>query len=317
MSSSVIRGNTLDNSPNARIINNSTRIAHVDHLHLRELHLHDHGSISGFSHAIDIDVSRLSDLTHVQAWLSARNWIAETRASSLPENFARRLTDSVVQNNAFRSCTSQESQTLFLKGGMGVGKTTTICGLIGHLKGCEKVAVAFMLVEFDCKSGHDPRKILMLFVLQLADFDKEEHRRQVITLLQSNVAGQPSAEEIISTLATIIKSHHADTPKKTTCLFVDGLDEMEDESLHDVLCDLAKVQQRTSCGIILSSRVVSVSTKKYFAKPKVLDIKAHLDDIQFYVDEACRGLTVMDFIAKDSGNIAAIKEAVVAGSCGS
>jgi hypothetical protein len=122
---------------------------------------------------------------------------------------------------------------------------------------------------------------------------------------------------MISTLATIIKSHHADTPKRTTCLFVDGLDEMEEESLHDLLCDLAKVQQRTSCGIILSSRVVSVSTKKYFAKLKLLDITAHLDDIQFYVDEACRGPTVKNFVAKDSGNIAAIKEAVVAGSCDS
>ena len=318
MSSSVIRGNTLDNSPNARIINTNTRIAHVDHLHVcNGLHLYMYPPISGFSHAVDIDVSRSSDLTRLQAWLSAGNRIAESRASSLPEIFARRLTDSVVQNNAFRSCTLQESQTFLLKGGMGVGKTTTICGLIEHLKERGDVAVAFMLVAYDCKTGHDARKILMLFIYQLADFDKEEHRRQVMTLLQSNGAGQPSTKDTISTLVNIIKSHHANTPKKTTCLFVDGLDEMEEESLHDLLCDLAEVQQCTSCGIIMASRVVSLSTKRYFAKPKVLDITAHLDDIQSYVDEACRDSTVKDFVVKDSGNIAAISDAVIAGSSSS
>ena len=317
MSSSVIRGNTLDNSPNARITNTNTRIAHADNLLVQyELHVHMYAPISGFSHAVDIDVSRLSYLTRLQAWLSAGSRTAKSRASSIPGNFARRLTDSVVQNDAFRSCTLQESQTLFLKGEMGVGKTTTVCGLMEHLRERGDVAVASMLVDSDCKSEHDARKILMLFILQLADLDKEEYRRQVMTLVQGNATGQPSAKEIISTLATIMKSHHADTPKKTTCLLVDGLDEME-ESLQDLLRSLAKVQERTSCGIIMASRVISFSTKKCFAKPKVLDIEAHLDDIQFYVDKACRGPTVNSFIAKDPGKIAAISEAVIAGSCGS
>ena len=160
MSNSVIRGNTLDNSPNARITNTNTRIAHADHLLVHnELHVHLYAPISGFSHAVDFDVSRLSDLTRLQAWLSAGNRIAESRASSLPENFARRLTDSVVRENAFRSCTLQESQTFLLKGRMGVGKTTTICGLIEHLRGRGDVAVAFMLVDSDSKSEHDARKI--------------------------------------------------------------------------------------------------------------------------------------------------------------
>lgn len=118
----------------------------------------------------------------------------------------------------------------------------------------------------------------------------------------------------MSTLVTIIESNK---PEKTTCLLVDGLDEIEQGSLHDLLCHLAEVQRLTSCGIIMASRVVSGSTESHFARLEVLDITAHLDDIRFYVDEACRGPTVKHFVAKDSGNIAAIKEAVIAGSCDS
>ena len=121
----------------------------------------------------------------------------------------------------------------------------------------------------------------------------------------------------MSTLVAIIKSRLRNKPKKTTCLLVDGLDEMEQGSLHDLLCHLTKVQRLTSCGIIMASRVVSGSTESHFARLEVLDITAHLDDIRFYVDEACRGPTVKHFVAKDSGNIAAIKEAVIAGSCDS
>ena len=315
MSSSVIRGNTLDNSPNARITNTNTRIAHADHLLVHnELHVHLYAPISGFSHAVDFDVSRLSDLTRLQAWLSAGNRIAESRASSLPENFARRLTDSVVRKNAFRSCTLQESQTFLLKGRMGVGKTTTICGLIEHLRGRGDVAVAFMLVDSDSKSEHDARKILMLFILQVSDFGKEEHRIHIMKLLESNATRKPSAEAIVSTLVAIIKSRLRNKPKKTTCLLVDGLDEMEESSLHDLLCHLAEVQRLSSCGIIMASRVVSGSTESQFEKLEVLDITAHLDDIRSYVDEACRGPAVKNFVAKDSGNVAAIKKAVIAGS---
>lgn len=314
MSSSAICGNTLDNSPNASIINNNTRIASVNQLLAHNVQVYMYQPISGFSHAIDTDVSRLSDLTCLQAWLSAGNRAAQWRASSLPETFARCLTDSVVQKTAFQSCILPEGQTLLLKGAMGVGKTTTICGLIEHLYGRGDVKVAFMLVDSDCKSEHDARKILMLFILQVSQFGNEEHRRHITRLLESNATGQPSAEAIVSTLVTIIESNK---PETTTCLLVDGLDEIEQGSLHDLLCHLAEVQRLTSCGIIMASRVVSDSTESHFTRLEVLDITAHLDDIRFYVDEACRGPTVKHFVAKDSGNIAAIKEAVIAGSCDS
>jgi hypothetical protein len=310
-SSSVISGNNLDHSPNANIINNRK---YVDHL---SVHIHYHAANSGLLHATGIDVSYPLDLIGLRAWLSTSNRTAQSRASSLPEIFAQRLTDSIAQTPTLQACALQIGQTLFLRGGMGVGKTTTVCGLIKHLNERGDVAVACMFVESEFMSEHDARKILMLFLQQVSDLGIEEHRLYLSKLIMRYPSGRPSADEAVETLAAIIKSLQIKSPKKTTCLFLDGLDEMEDKPLHELLLHLGRLQQLTSCGIVMASRVISRITERCFSRSKTLDITANVDDIQFYVDKACRGPTVKAFVAKDHGRVTAISEAVTAGSCGS
>jgi hypothetical protein len=98
---------------------------------------------------------------------------------------------------------------------------------------------------------------------------------------------------------------------------LDGLDEVEDVCLHVILRQLVDVQQRTSCGIIMASRVDSDFAKSSFMKLERLEITAHAADIRYYVYQACRGPIAKDFTGSDPGQVTKIGQAVIAGSCGS
>jgi Cdc6-like AAA superfamily ATPase len=301
MASVAIEGNTVENSPYTNIISTESINFYV---------------FCNVPHDEDTDTKDSLYWTSLQAWFAVEDRTAQSRDSSLPDLFASSLTNWVLRDAAFHACSLQKGQTVLLRGGMGVGKTTTMCGLIKHLHDCGTVAVAFMLADSDRKSEHSPRKILMLFVQPLSN-DNRKQRKHAWKLVNKNLTGRPSAHEARGTLVSIIKSHYDMKKRRTTCLLLDGLDEFEDDDLQELLCHLAEVQQLTSCGIILASRVDNLNTKKWFKKLEPLEIMAHSADIKYYVDKAYRGSAVDGLDRQHRGKIASISEAVAAGSCGS
>lgn len=84
------------------------------------------------------------------------------------EHFAPNLRDRLMRDSSFVRCTTQQGQTVVLIGKAGVGKTTTVEGVIGSLKmksRQDKVVLGVVYYSrLEAADAHRPSKVMMTLV---------------------------------------------------------------------------------------------------------------------------------------------------------
>lgn len=106
-----------------------------------------------------------------------REWIRKyeqtEKLERYPEShFAPNLRNRVMQDASFSNCLSKKGQTVVLVGKAGVGKTTTVEGIIRNLetKGRqEKVVLGCIFYSRrEAADAHHPSKVMMTLVCSLS-----------------------------------------------------------------------------------------------------------------------------------------------------
>ncbi|KAK3617420.1 hypothetical protein LTR56_025290 [Elasticomyces elasticus] len=256
------------------------------------------------------------DTDNLRTWMSAEARKAKSRRTSLPDRYQPRLTERIMQETCFETCLSQKAGTVVLKGSMGAGKTTTARGLIKAMRSRVDMITAYVLFGFNLTAGYEPRKVMMRFLHQVVDTTDEEQRALVLDLYERYPDECPSVEETADALCAVI-DHIVHNQNKTTCIVLDGLDEFGDwDKLASLLGHLARIQERTKCGILMTTRLDEGGVTRSFAQATYLEISASAKDIENYVCNFSPGHTVAQLLARDPECMSQIVSSVVCGSGG-
>jgi hypothetical protein len=170
----------------------------------------------------------------------------------LPCDFEPGLTDDVMDDEHFQSCVQGSGSTLFLHGDPGVGKTSTVLGILNRLPSRDPtIRIAFTLFKAAEDRGiHSAEGVAMNLLYQLCREDSSKLLPCIRALYDDRDAKQLTLMAIILALATVIQES-----KRGCIIILDALDECNDKkALSDLLKALRQLQEATRVGILLADR---------------------------------------------------------------
>ena len=225
-----------------------------------------------------------------------RRWLQEFSAPNGEEfmiqakDFAEGLRDNVMTSSEFRPCLEMRSHTFVLFGSPGVGKTTTMQGIIKKLDddreaGNRDVVVASIFYKLfkpdrydpnDCKASKVMMRILAGFVKRLPEAiqDAELHK-----LWNSSSDKCPDPEATAKVIMSILNKAEA------ACVVLDGVDECHlsdcQEQLSITLQLLRQIQNETGVGVIITDRLLEENFwKDHFSDTSLETYKINVDDLE-------------------------------------
>jgi GTPase SAR1 family protein len=229
-----------------------------------------------------------ADSIRAARWLKSHVGERFKMAPSDNSTFEPRLRDQVFDTKDFQSCLTNTRTTLVLQGMPGVGKTTTMQGLIARVADRDKsrlnskVVTAALCIRDTRDLGFE-RVIssALLYLLQVICKQVPDSMEAVKTLHQKVPAGRLPPASVITTAI-----QHVLTRVERTCIFIDsGADEFYDFS--DLLAQLKLLQQKTNIGIVFTSDgdLDNFILEKHFRNLKfhTLTISANSEDIAAYL----------------------------------
>ena len=181
----------------------------------------------------------------------------------------------------FNAWSQGKSHTLFCPGIPGAGKTVLASIVIEHLLRLaknEQVNVTFLYCSYKRQEDQTVEKLLAAILRQLAE-------QYVLTpesaenLYTSHVAKgtRPSSKEIFSTLLA------AASNLSRMFIVIDALDECSLKTRMELLPKIQELQRRARGFLLVTSRPID-EIQQFFAQDLQLQIQAHKEDVESYVD---------------------------------
>jgi hypothetical protein len=229
----------------------------------------------------------------------------------LPYKFQGSLTAEVFANSHFKQCIGPDGGTLVLMGKMGIGKTTTVVGLLNEIdKGnpsnpCHgrasdgqipsskeghngeernrpknKVVVASIFFSSDSKvkERYKADLVLMSIANQLANALGGKHHLRQMYERHPNV--RPPCDSITSTIKKVIQG------VENCCIFLDALDENDLEEVQRLMKEIGNIQRDCHIGVVITHRdSVTFEFSQWLSHICELPIEAKENDIIGYGQE--------------------------------
>lgn len=203
------------------------------------------------------------------------------------------LTQKVLSSAFFQLPMEKPPRTLVLHGIPGVGKTTTVIGVIDELRK-RKATVAFAFFHHNMKYVHEAAKIMLLLIKQLLDIlnedsDKTRYERcmnHVQQLLREAGDLSTDLDEIRPVLKNVIVENTS-----PVCIILDALDEFSNpDELVRLLNELKQIQIETNVSVIMTERSGESSCEECFKQQDgnraTMELRADRADINQYI--VCR-----------------------------
>lgn len=235
-------------------------------------------------------------------------------AAKFPEeHFAPGLRDRVMSKKKFTACLNMESQTFVLVGKAGIGKTTTVQGIINYLNedgGEDKVLVASMFYNWYLidklereghhqfsREAHEPSKVMMRLLIQVVD-QYPRSSKFVRQFYRDNQPGCPPAGKTAGILTAILSE--AKKHGRRACIVIDGVDECkENKNLTTVLRHIGQIQEKTGIGVLLTDRLREGSLwRPHFRQTLYVheEDRADEQDIESYIKNRLADSVIQDVL---------------------
>lgn len=222
------------------------------------------------------------------------------------------LINSVLKNEHFTRCLTNTATALVLQGKPGVGKSTTMLGLLRKLdkeriqesdqpenllpdhvenkQATANVVVASIFFKAEIHAKEDAQGVLMCLLQQLVE-KVPGALNDVRQLAQEHQNIGPTAKDIADTTISVLK--------KTTkaCFFLDALDEHNSNHAFATMKHIARVQYESKVGLVITDREGNKNWHSHFKQPNAAfeTLLSDDGDIATYLDEQ-----VSSFDEKDS-----------------
>jgi Cdc6-like AAA superfamily ATPase len=213
------------------------------------------------------------------------------------ETFGKESSEGIFQDPDFRRCLSKDKGfTFILHGKPGAGKTATISYLSQHVHEAIEVYSPIMHdEETKCDGSEAPLTVASVY-LKFNDTSQSEYGSILLSFLYQLTDAAPGSDDLVDEL--IRKSKHGRQPlakdvseilvsilnrTRPTCLFIDALDEYDDNARYDLLASLSDLQSKTEVGLVLTSRTGVGDWERHFTHYELYELKAHPCDIETYL----------------------------------
>ena len=208
--------------------------------------------------------------------------------SILPEDppfgFFDDLMKRVMDHQFFRFGLMKQSATLIIRGLAGVGKTTTMLGVVEKLqKRDEPVRVASAFFRHNKTDTHDAAKLFIIFIKQLVEQDAS------FAMHASSLhVGEDDVSRKLSDISSVFEKMIEMTAR--VCIILDGLDEFGNGAKRTVFMEHVKrIQIKTGVGVIITERSGGSVGQPWFSDnqhPKIwtIPLKAESSDVKNYIE---------------------------------
>jgi Cdc6-like AAA superfamily ATPase len=203
----------------------------------------------------------------------------EEKPPDPPDCFEEGLTTHILDDDRFKNCLRMTRCSLLLQGAPGVGKTSTVAGMIHRLPQIDaSVCVAFKIFRLEDKGvQHKAKQVVATLLLKFC----EEYRAFpdcVTKLYEARRKHSITLEEMSSALGVAIRK-----TEKDCVIFLDALDECGDDDGLDALLEaLSCVQVSTGVGLVFTSRHDAIP-RELFKRLEKIELHSREEDMKSYV----------------------------------
>lgn len=223
------------------------------------------------------------DSEAIKAWMIKFAGIINT-APNTPDLFQDRLSKQVMDDRRFKKCTRNQKGALLLYGAPGLGKTSTMIGIIDDLTQqipATRIACRFFNAE-ESSETHSPERIAMSLLLSVfAESSTPVFPGCVHKLYKDRASRSFTLKAIVSTLGSVISQEDQD------CLIIlDAMDECTRRNrLNELLKELKRIQEATGAGLIFTDRTNNPDWTDHF-RLESFELCSEIEDMRAYITES-------------------------------